>query len=193
MKNLKKLEMEGLLSSKSYGLGKEKLWSIKRGKFARDLGYTGAKADVHSFKYEHEKGCAEVYVALLTSGLLLGWGGEGDGKIGLKYDRKFKIKTSVGESPLTYLELETGSQGEAKLREKLARYEKYVGASGEAACVLFTVMTEPELERLIVLFEEFRFGRNFGAVIHAELTADPPTARVTTRFTTLSFLDWYSK
>jgi hypothetical protein len=40
MKNLKSLQESGLLKSKSYGLGREMLWSLTSRKIVKDLGYT---------------------------------------------------------------------------------------------------------------------------------------------------------
>src|SRR5258708_3008651 len=91
MKSLKRLKVNGLLKSKSYGLGKEKLWFLTKSKVISELGYSPPKGEIHAYKYDHEKDCAEVFVSLALSDSLLEWEGEGDQKIGLRYDRKFRV------------------------------------------------------------------------------------------------------
>lgn len=175
MKSLKRLETSGLLKSKSYGLGKEKLWFLVKHRVVLDLGYTPAK-EVHAFKYDHEKDCADVFVSLALSDSLLEWEGE-NYKSGLTYDRKFRV-----DDRQFYLEVERGTQGNEKLRLKLERHIKYFRQKREPFNVLFTVKDEAALERVIYLLDEFKLGSAYAVVIHSEFVASPFTAQISTRF-----------
>jgi hypothetical protein len=177
MKSLKRLETSGLLKSKSYGLGKEKFWFLAKSKLVTELGYTPPKGEIHTYKYEHEKDCADVFVSLALSDSLLEWEGEGDQKIGLRYDRKFRV-----DDRQFYLEVERGTQGPEKLRAKLERYIKHYRKNGEPFHVLFTVKDEVSLERVIYLFEEFKLGASYCVVVQSELISDPLNARISDRF-----------
>src|ERR1051325_11880740 len=120
MKNLKTLQQrDKLLKSKSYGLGRDMLWSLTSHKINKELGYK-AKPDVHAFKYDHEKDCADIFVSLALTGTLLEWQGEGDQKTGFRHDRMFSV-----DDRIFYLEVERGTQGDGKLRAKLERYIKH--------------------------------------------------------------------
>ena len=177
MKSLKRLEANGLLKSKSYGLAKDKLWFLAKHKVVLELGYTPPKGEIHAYKYDHEKDCADVFVSLALSDSLLEWESEGDQKIGLRYDRKFRV-----DDRQFYLEVERGTQGPEKLRAKLERYIKHYRQAGEPFNVLFTVVDESALERLIYLFEEFKLGASYAVVIHSEFVNDPLNARISDRF-----------
>jgi hypothetical protein len=177
MKSLKRLEVSGLLKSKSYGLAKEKLWFLVKHKAVSDLGYTPPKAEIHAYKYDHEKDCADVFVSLALSDSLLEWEGEGDQKIGLRYDRKFRV-----DDRQFYLEVERGTQGPEKLRAKLERYIKHYRKEQEPFTVLFTVKDEPALERIIYLFDEFKLGSSYCVVLQSELVNEALTARISDRF-----------
>jgi hypothetical protein len=177
MKSLKRLEASGLLKSKSYGLAKDKLWFLAKHKVVLELGYTPPKGEIHAYKYDHEKDCADVFVSLALSDSLLEWEGEGDQKMGLRYDRKFRV-----DDRQFYLEVERGTQGPEKLRVKLERYIKHYREKQEPFNVLFTVIDEPALERIVYLFEEFKLPASYSVVIHSELVNDPLNARISTRF-----------
>jgi hypothetical protein len=177
MKSLKRLERDGQLKSKSYGLAKDKLWFLVKHKAVLELGYTAPKSEIHAYKYDHEKDCADVFVSLALSDSLLEWEGEGDQKIGLRYDRKFRV-----DDRQFYLEVERGTQGPEKLRAKLERYIKHYRKNGEAFNVLFTLQTEAALERVVYLFEEFKLGPSYCAVVHFELVNDPLNAQISDRF-----------
>jgi hypothetical protein len=187
MKNLKKLQTDGLLKSKSYGLGKEMLWSLTSTRLVRDLGHTPPKSEVHSMLYEHEKDLGDVFVSLALSGRLLEWQGEGDQKKGLRNDRMFRLA-----DPKNYLERERGNQGVPKLREKVGRYVKHYETTREPFNLIFSVDTEEEIERLIYLFEELRLGKQYAATLQQELVTDVLNAQVTSRFDTVLLSNYCS-
>lgn len=177
MKNLKGMEKSGLLKSKSYGIGKDKLWFLANHKEVKELGYIPPKAEIHAFKYDHEKDCADVFVSLAITEGLYEWQGEGDQRGGFRHDRLFRV------CPCTYyLERERGSQGPDKLRAKIERYMKHYKQSEESFNVLFTVDTEPEIERLGSLFKEFGLGNSYQIALHQEFVDDPLEALISTRF-----------
>jgi len=188
MKNLKKLENDGLLRSKSYGLAKEKFWFLAKHPIVSELEYIPPKKEVHAFKYDHEKDCAEVFVSLALTDSLFTWEGEGDQKSGLRHDRKFSVDDRV-----FCLEVERGTQGDGRLREKLARYVKYYESTREPFHVLFTVQNESAIESLVYLFGEFKLGNQYGAVLFQDFINDPLNAPITTRFDTLHLSKHLSK
>ena len=201
MKNLKTMEREGLLQSDSYGVkieGKEKLWRIfptasedspKRNqeRILAEFGVTPTNWKIHRSLYEHEKSCGDIFVSLVLTGRLVEWQGEGDQKAGFRHDRLFRI-----DDPVNYLEEERGNQGLGKLRDKLTHYADHFRKNRQPFNVLFAVDTEPEIERLAGLFEEFKLGNSYGVVLQDELVLDPLSARVTTRFDTLLAADFCS-
>ena len=195
MKNLKKLETDGLLKSKSYGLSKEIFWQIyasktenspkkNQEKLLEELGYKSTNWEIHSSLYDHEKACADIFISLALTDTLMEWGGEGNQKSGLRHDRKFRI-----DDRIFYLEVERDSQGADKLRDKLARYVKHYREKEEPFHVLFTVNNETELERLIYLFEEKRLNNSYAAVIHQDFISSPLSGLITTRFDTFRLSD----
>lgn len=188
MKSLKRLEASGLLKSKSYGLAKDKLWHLSKHRVIKDLGYTPPTGEIHAYKYDHEKACADVFVSLVLSDTLLEWEGEGDQKIGLRYDRKFKV-----DERQFYLEVERGTQGPEKLRTKLERYVKHYRQEQEPFHVLFTVQDEAALERLIYVFEGLSLPAAYAVVVHAELVNDPLRARISTCFAVQTLVQSVSK
>jgi len=162
MKNLKKLESEKLLKSKSYGLAKDKFWFLVKHPIITELGYAPPKSEVHTFKYEHEKDCAEVFVSLALTDRLMLWEGEGTQKKGFRHDRKFEI----GEDSLPwYLEVERGNQMPQKLRVKIEQYIRHFHETKEPFHVVFTVQDEAAVEQLVYLFEEFKLGNHYSAVV----------------------------
>lgn len=184
MKNLRTLEKDGLLKSKSYGLGQEgkhKFWSLARHPVIREFDLTPPKSEVHALKYDHEKMCADIFVALMNSGKLWAWLGEGNQKIGFRYDRGFKVDGRV-----FYLEAETGSQSEDKWRGKIANYRKHYHSTHEPFNVLFIVPTEKLLERVARIFEELKTDDHYLVAVLDEFLQDPFTAQLTSRNDTFS-------
>jgi hypothetical protein len=180
MKNLKTLQTNGLLKSKSYGLGKELFWSLAKKKIVRDLGYNPPKSEIHSYLYEHEKDLGDVFVSLALTETLYTWKGEGDQKKGFRFDRMFQIDDTV-----RFLERERGTQGREKLRAKLSRYLKHYRETKEQFNVLILAEAS-EIDFHLSLFGELHLGNHYGSVAHSEFVRDPLNALITTRFGTFS-------
>ena len=117
IKNLQSLCQKDLLRYKDYGLGKDNLWAIKPNPLIREMGLEPPRAEIHAFKYEHEKACADVFVTLYLTGKLCGW--EAHKKIvnGIIPDRTAELPRSV------YLEIEMGSKRDIK--EKAEKYRQF--------------------------------------------------------------------
>jgi hypothetical protein len=172
MKNLKTLQKESLLKSKSYGLGKDIFWSLKPHPVVKDLGFTPPRSEVHTFKYQHEKECADCFVSLILTDQLLSWTAHQRIHQSIIPDRTAEI----GES-LLHIENERGTQGEARLIGKVKAYQGYFRATGDRFHVLFLVQDQPQLERLkrifqtekvpyfVALFDDFA-GDALGATLH---------------------------
>jgi hypothetical protein len=131
IKNLQSLRQKDLLRFKDYGLGKDNLWSIKPNPLNKEFGYIPPKAEIHSFKYEHEKACADVFVTLALTNKLYAW--EQHKKIGgsIIPDRTADYNGTV------YIEVEMGSQD--KVRQKSEAYKKYFQETKEPFSVWFLV------------------------------------------------------
>jgi hypothetical protein len=144
VKNLQTLKKESLLKSKDYGLGKENLWSLKPHPIIRELGYTPPKSEIHTFKYEHEKACADVFVTFALSGNLYDWEA---------HKRRGKmIPDRIAETDTTiFIEVEMGSQD--KIRQKLEAYQQYHRETREEFQVLFLVKP-PQLESASEIVKE---------------------------------------
>lgn len=201
MKNLQKLQKDGLLKSDSYGVkieGKEKLWRIlaqateespKRQQEAvlAELDVAQTPWKIHSALYEHEKACADIFVSLALTDTLLEWQGEGDQKAGFRHDRLFRLG-----DPIIYLEMEMGNHGPEKLRGKVARYVELERRMRKSFNVVFSFRTEPEVEAMAGIFVECGASRQYGSVLHSELVGAPLTARVTHRFDTVPLSNYAS-
>lgn len=81
------------------------------------MGYSPPRSEIHTFKYDHEKACAAVFVELTLTGNLYGW--EAHKKISKNIipDRLAEMDTTV------YIEVEMGSQD--KIHEKAESYRQY--------------------------------------------------------------------
>jgi disulfide oxidoreductase YuzD len=189
MKNLKKLESltPPLLKSKSYGLAKDKLWFLARNKLVKELGYAPPKGEVHIFKYDHEKACADCFVSLALTGRLLEWLGEGSQESEFINDRKFR----VDEWPF-YLEVEISEKGREVMLQKLDRYINHFRKTGEQFKVLISVPTEKRLEEWIYLFEERRLGNHYLVTVHKDFVNDPMNASLTSRFDVFTLSNHHS-
>jgi hypothetical protein len=186
------METSGLLESKPYGLGKEKLWYIsahaienpKTGKkitkkqnekVLSELGFKSIVWEVHGNMVEHDIDLTDIFVSLALTDSLYEWQGEGTGE--LTHDRMFRVCPCI-----YYLERERSKKGAERLREKIKRYIKYYAATGRPFNVLFTVDTDPEIEQLDKLFAEFGLGNSYQIVLHHQFVADPFNALISTRF-----------
>jgi hypothetical protein len=89
------------------------------------------KAEIHSFKYEHEKACADVFVTLALTEKLCGW--ELHKRIG-----KNIIPDRIADyNGTVYIEVEMGSQD--KIFQKANAYRQYFREAGEPFQVWFLV------------------------------------------------------
>jgi hypothetical protein len=140
VKNLQSLKKENLLKSKDYGLGKENLWSLKPHPIVKEMGFSPPRSDIHTFKYEHEKACADVFVTLINTGNLVSW--EAHKKIGrgIIPDRIAELDTTV------YIEVEMGSQN--KIEQKLSAYQSYYHQTRADFRVLFLVKHQRQMVQL---------------------------------------------
>jgi len=138
MKNLKYLERNGVLKSKSYGLGKDILWSLKPHAVLKDLDVKPPTSEIHTFKYEHEKECADVFVSMVLAELVSDWHQHRKLSTGIIPDRTAEIDDFT-----LHIENERGTQGTAKVIKKLEKYKQYWRETGEQFQVLFLVK-DPE-------------------------------------------------
>ena len=178
MKNLKTLEKENLLNSKNYELGMDKFWSLANHKFIKELGYEPPKSEIHRFKYEHEKGCGDIFVSLMLTGECTLWEGEGRAVKGFRHDRKFAF------DKIWYLENERGTQAPKVLRGKIDNYLKHYRETYDPFHVLFTVKDEPSLEQIIYLFDEYKLPNFYWATVIDDFVSDPLNAQITSRTST---------
>ena len=188
MKNLKTLEKESLLSSKSYGWDKDKFWSLTNHQIVKELGYSAPKFEVHRYKYEHEKGCGDIFVSLALTGQMLLWEGEGRAKKGFRHDRKFALDDTDW-----YLENERGSQAPQVLRGKLDQYLKHHRETKEIFHTLFVVKDEQAVEQIVYLFDEYKLPNFYWACVFDQFVSDPLTAQITSRNSTNTLSNTLSK
>lgn len=115
----------------------EYFWSLRKHPFVTDLGLVPPKSEVHSNLYEHEKTCADVFVALYRTGSLNGWGQQPVTGLKKTPDRIFYL----GDE-LYFLEVEMGNHKEAQIREKLESYKRYYQQTREKFQLRFVVKDE---------------------------------------------------
>jgi Replication-relaxation len=176
MKTLKALQNDGLLKSKSYGLGVDMLWCLRKHKILAELGLDYPRFEVHRFKYEHEKACGDVFVSLALSNQLYEWEGEGDQKSGFRHDRKFSMLGATW-----YLEHEEGNHVQKILREKLMRYMELWRQTRQPFGVLFTVKEANTYELLLSLFNELQIPAAYCVTLHSSFTLNPLNAEIASR------------
>lgn len=116
---------------KNYGLGKDNFWALANHKIIKELGYTPPKAEIHTFKYEHEKACADVFVTLYLTGKLYDWEAHKKIAAGIIPDRSAEVPGKI------YLEIEMGSKSE--IRQKAEKYRQYYFGKREDFKVWFLV------------------------------------------------------
>lgn len=122
------------------------MWAIKPNPINRDLGYEPPRAEIHTYKYEHEKACADVFVSLVLSGKLIGW--EQHKKIGgIIPDRTATLDGTV------YIEVEMGSQD--KIRQKAESYKKYFQETRQQFDVWFLVKDQLTYEKGLEYLRHF--------------------------------------
>lgn len=176
MKTLKSLQNDGLLKSKSYGLGVDMLWCLRKHKLLSEFGIDYPRFEIHRFKYEHEKACGDVFVSLALTNQLFEWTGEGDQKSGFRHDRKFALQGLPW-----YLEHEEGNHVQNILREKLTRYFQLWSQTHEPFGVLFTVKQPETFDLLLSLFKELHLPASYCVTLHSDFVSDPLNAELTSR------------
>lgn len=107
------------------------MWALKPNPFIKELGYLPPKSEIHSFKYEHEKACADVFVTLALSGKLCGW------ELHKKISKDIIPDRTADYNGTVYIEVEMGSQD--KIRQKADSYKRYFQATREPFNVWFLV------------------------------------------------------
>jgi hypothetical protein len=148
MKNLKYLQKNGVLKSKSYGLGRDVLWSLKPHPILKDYDVKPPTSEIHTFKYQHEKECAEVFVSLILADAVSDWHQHKKLSTGIIPDRTVEIDDFT-----LHIENERGTQGYAKVIKKLEKYKDYWRETREDFQVLFLVK---DPESFTQLFNEVR-------------------------------------
>lgn len=181
-KNLQYLRKESLLKSKSYGLGKDYFWSLRKHPIISELGYEPPRAEVHTFKYEHEKECAEVFVSLALTGKLYGWQVHKRISKGIIPDRIANLKSSI-----FYFEIERGTQD--KIVAKTENYRKYFRETNESFSVVYLVKDEKTLEDSVRKLEETGASGHYLVGVFSEFTEDPDKALLTNSYKSVSLSD----
>ena len=162
----------------SYGLGKDKLFRLADHKLLKELNYTPAKAKVHGQLYEHEKICGDVFVSLTLTDKLRHWGGTTSlGKNGPFPDRVFRI-----DQRLFYLEVETGTQREDKLRPKVERYIQYRRETKDEFHTLWLGRDDNHLDMMMDIFEELGASPHYIVASQNEFINSPLTCLLLNRF-----------
>jgi hypothetical protein len=123
------------------------LWSLTGHKIVRDFGYAPPKSEIHRYKYEHEKACADVFVTLALTSKLDSW--EAHTKLG-----KDIIPDRIAHYGGTvYIEVEMGSQN--KIRQKAEAYKQYFLEMKEPFSVWFLVDTDRLYQSGLVDLKDF--------------------------------------
>jgi hypothetical protein len=185
--NLQYLRKQNLLKSKSYGLipGKgsaDYFWSLRKHPIISELGYEPPRAEVHAFKYEHEKECAEVFVALALTGKLYGWKAHKRISKGIIPDRTANLQNNK-----YYIEVERGTQD--KIASKTENYRRYFRETNEEFNVLYLVKDEKTLEDSVAKLEETGASGHYLVSVFSEFTSDPLNAILTNSFKSTSLSD----
>lgn len=177
--NLQYLRNQNLLKSKSYGLGKDYFWSLRKHPIISELGFEPPSAEVHTFKYEHEKECAEVFVSLALTGRLHGWQAHKRISKGIIPDR-----IAAFSDRKYFLEIERGTQD--KIPSKTENYRRYFRETGEEFNVLFLVKDEKTLEESVKKLERMNASGHYLVGVFSEFTEDPEKAILTGTYESLT-------
>lgn len=171
-KNLLYLQKQNLLKSKSYGLGKDYFWSLRKHPVIAELGYEPPRAEVHTFKYEHEKQCAESFVALALTKKLYDWQAHKRISKGIIPDRIAYL-----ENRAFYLEIERGTQD--KIIQKTENYRSFWRETKSDFHVLYLVKDEKTLEDSVRKLEVANASDHYLVSVFSEFTDDPLRAILT--------------
>lgn len=164
MKQLKSMEGESLLSSKSYGLATDILWQLADNKTTKQFGYT-APPLIHALFYDHERIRGDIFTSLYSTNLLQEWAPEA-----LILKNKADALIWFADVKM-FLEIEMGSQNRQKLVDKIAEYREYWLKGQEKFEVLFAMADQEAVDKLLSLFEESRVP--YLAVVQNEFITDP--------------------
>lgn len=181
-KNLLYLKKQNLLKSKSYGLGKEYFWSLRRHPVIAELGFEPPRAEVHAFKYEHEKQCAEVFVSLALTEKLYDWQPHKRISKGIIPDRMARF-----ENRTFYFEIERGTQD--KVIQKTENYRKFWCETKEEFSALFLVKDEKALEDSVNKLEAANASDHYCVGVFLQFIDDPLNAVLTSAHRSISFLE----
>ncbi len=166
------LKKQNLLKSKSYGLGKEYFWSLRQHPVLAELGLEPPRSEVHAFKYEHEKQCAEVFVSLALTETLYDWQPHKRISKGIIPDRMARF-----ENRTIYFEIERGTQD--KIVQKTESYRKHWRETKEDFSVLFLVKDEKALEQTITKLEGINASDHYLVGVLPQFVDDPLKALLT--------------
>jgi len=112
------------------------------------MGLEPPRSEIHTFKYEHEKLCSDVFVALYQTGGLYGWGQQRISKEVIP-DRIFWL-----HDDLYYLEVEMGNHKEAIIKSKVEAYKRYWRESNEKFEVRFVTADAKAFAMLSKILED---------------------------------------
>jgi hypothetical protein len=171
MYHLKVLQKDGLLKSKSYGLGEEMFWFLTKHKLVREMGFEPPKAEIHKFMYEHDKRIRDIFVSLALTDTLYDW--QSKEHKGFYPDYRFNLG---GDD--WYGEHEEGNQKAPVLLQKLQNYSQMWQKDRQSFGVLFTFKTQEEVEDMTKLFHQAGVGNNYCAALHCELVSNALDAEI---------------
>lgn len=114
------------------------MWALKRHKIIAEFGYTPPNAEIHTYKYEHEKACADMFVTLALSEKLQDW--QAHKKIG----KVIPDRTALLDR-LVYIEVEMGSKDE--VGQKAENYRQLYFETRQHFEVWFMVKTQKQLDK----------------------------------------------
>jgi hypothetical protein len=130
IKQLQRLKTEKLLKSDHYKWN-ETLWSIAPHPINKEHGYAPPRRKIHSYKYDHEKACGDVFVRYALTDNLFGW--EAHTKISDKIIPDRAAQYPKGET--LYIEVEMGDAD--RVSEKIKNYIAHYRTTGDPFKVLF--------------------------------------------------------
>jgi|GEM_PF-5763644 len=194
MKALKRLEVSGQVSSKSYGLSSERLWKLEKTPYTLELGFFQATDKplkvIHPTLYEHDKYRGDIYAALSIAKLAFKWGGEGKQGEGFRWDLRCKFLNH--SFPFFYGEIEITDKGYERTKEKIQMYKKHYLDNKYKKETLIDrdfqmigfVKTEAQIDQWIKIYSEL-FVPYYVCLID-EFIADPKACRLTSRLETIT-------
>lgn len=170
------------MKSKSYGLGKDYFWSLRKHPVITELGFEPPRAEVHTFKYDHEKACAEVFVSLALTKKLYGWEAHRRISKTIIPDRTANIARRI-----FYLEIERGTQD--KIIHKTENYREFRRETNDEFRVLFLVKDEKTLADSIRKLEAINAPGHYLVGVFSEFTDNPMKAILTSPKSSVSLFD----